>query len=282
VPATAQVHVSRTADSCARATHDTSTIVSSNAPEAAGSDDVAILFRDDHFVAVNKPAGLLLHRSPIDRHETRFALQIVRDMIGRRVYPVHRLDKATSGVLLFALTSQDARSVSEMFRSRDVAKTYVAVVRGYVAAEGTVDHALRERPDRLADRGMALDREAQPAVTRYRCLATVEWPARVSRYATSRYSLVELCPVTGRRHQLRRHMNHIAHPVIGDGRYGDLRHNRFFRSAFGCHRMLLAATAMSFRHPCTHEAIHIRAPLDSEFERLLARFGWSHAGETNR
>jgi len=236
---------------------------------------VEILCRDDRLVAVHKPSGLLVHRSPIDRRETRFALQEVRDLLGRRVYPVHRLDKPTSGVLLFALDQAAARSLVEAFSSGRVAKTYLAVVRGTLPAEGVIDHPLAEEPDRLAPGGAAGgDRAPQAAVTVYRRLAEVELPVAVGRYATSRYSLAALLPQTGRRRQLRRHLKHLCHPIIGDTSYGEGRHNRFFRDELHTSRLLLHAVELTFPHPATGAPATVCAPVEGEFAALLARFGW--------
>jgi len=231
-----------------------------------------ILYRDDHLVAVHKPAGLLVHRSPIDRHETRFALQLVRNQIGCRVYPVHRLDKPTSGVLLFALRSEVAQQLTVLFESRQVRKTYLAVVRGIPTEQGAIDYPLYEEEDRLAP--LDPEREAQPAVTLYRRLAEVELPIAVGRYATSRYALLELQPQTGRRRQLRRHMKHIFHPIIGDTTYGDGRHNRMFRDTFDCRRLLLAATRLEFPHPVTGDLLQISAAPEDSFTQVLQRLGW--------
>lgn len=236
-----------------------------------------ILYRDDHFVAVNKPAGLLVHRTSVDRHESRFALQLVRTLVGRHVFPVHRLDKPTSGVLLFSLSPKGARHMQEAFASGVVAKTYLAVVRGIPAPDGVVDYPLAEERENLAGRGGKEYGVARRAVTSYRLLASVELPHPVGRYATSRYSLVILRPVTGRRHQLRRHLKHILHPIIGDTTYGEGRHNRFFREAFGCERLLLAAVELSFLHPATGEEVTVSAPLDETFVSLLEKLQWRNA-----
>jgi tRNA pseudouridine65 synthase len=238
--------------------------------------ELAVLYRDDHLVAVNKPAGLLVHRSPIDPRETRFALQLVRDILGRRVYPVHRLDRATSGVLLFALSPDTARLLGASFTDGRMSKEYLAVVRGSLDDEGVIDHPLAEVADRFLPRSES-DGTARDAVTRYRRLATVELPFAVGRYATSRYSLAAASPVTGRRHQLRRHFKHLFHPVIGDTRYGEGRHNRFFREEFGCGRLLLHARELTFDHPVTGAPLSLSAPLDETFTALLDRLGWREA-----
>lgn len=236
-----------------------------------------ILYIDDHVVAINKPSGLLVHRSFIDRRETRFAVQLLRDQLGRRVYPVHRLDKPTSGVLLFGLSPEAARNLSEAFAAGAVSKTYLAVARGVADARGLIDHPLLEEPDRAGDRRTRSGKEPQAAVTAYRRLGEAELPFAVGRYSTSRYCLIEASPQTGRRHQLRRHFKHIFHPLIGDTKYGEGRHNRFFREHLGCHRLLLAATELTFPHPLTATPVAVTAPLDGTFVRVLERLGWQEA-----
>jgi tRNA pseudouridine65 synthase len=233
-----------------------------------------ILYRDEWLVAVNKPSGLLVHRSWIDKDETRFALQMVRDQIGQYVYPVHRLDKPTSGVLLFALDPETAKRVGEAFEAGEVHKEYLAVVRGYTDDAGTIDYPLKEILDKMTDAKARQDKEAQEAVTAYERLCTVELPIPVSRYATARYSLVRLRPETGRKHQLRRHMKHLLHPIVGDTKYGRTEHNNLFREQFGCHRLLLASTKLELPHPKSGEPLCITASPGENFEAVLRRFGW--------
>ena len=163
--------------------------------------ELPLVFRDEHLVVINKPAGLLVHRSHLDRHETRFALQLLRDQIGQHVYPVHRLDKPTSGVLVFALSSEIARELSLQFEQRQVDKRYLAVVRGYCPEQGAIDYPLKEQHDKTADSRSRQDKPAQEAFTSYSRLATIELPVSVDRYPQTRYSLVQLRPPTGRRHQ---------------------------------------------------------------------------------
>lgn len=240
-------------------------------------DRLAILHADDHLVAVDKPAGLLVHRSNLDRHETRFALQLVRDQMGREVFPVHRLDKPTSGVLLFAFDRDTCQAMSRRFECGEVDKRYIAVVRGHPDAEFLIDHPLSRLRDEPG--ALATSAEAQPATTVGRCRATVELPIRVDRYPTSRYALVDLVPRTGRRHQLRRHLKHVSHPIIGDTTYGKSRHNRLFEEQFGCRRLLLACTALRLRHPVTGAALTIRASPGPEFRHVLEQLGWGAAAE---
>ena len=236
------------------------------------ADLLPVIHRDDWLIAVHKPAGLLVHRSDLDRHETRFAVQMLRDQIGRHVWPVHRLDRGTSGVLLFALDREMAAALSSQFESGQARKRYLAVVRGFPDAEGVVDHPLAPLADDHA--GIARGGAAQPAFTRYRRLATVELPYRVDRYPASRYALLALDPLTGRRHQLRRHMKHIAHPIIGDATHGKGPHNRLFQRLFGCGRMLLASVALRIRHPHSGDLLDLRAPPAPDFADVIRRLGW--------
>lgn len=223
-----------------------------------------ILYRDADYIAVDKPPGLQVHRSWISEETEQFLLQRLRDQIGQRVYTIHRLDRPTSGVIIFALSSEAARSMCTVFEERRVEKTYLAIVRGYTDQEGHIDYPLQEEPHK----------PAQDAVTDYRTLATVELPIPVGRYNTARYSLVEIRPLTGRSRQIRKHFHHIFHPLIGDTSHGEGRHNRLFRERFDVHRLLLHAWKLAFRHPLSGEELVISAPLPEEFTRLIGEFGW--------
>lgn len=230
-----------------------------------------LLYLDEWLVVVNKPAGLLVHRSPVDRHERRFALQLLRDRLGGHVYPAHRLDKPTSGALVFARDPATAQSLASQFEDRLVDKRYVAVVRGWPAEDGLIDYALGPVRD---DRAAAASEAAKPALTRFRRLATAELPRRVDRYPTSRYALLELSPQTGRRHQLRRHLAHVSHPIIGDTTYGKSGHNRLFTELFGSRRLLLACTKLVLQHPVTDTQLVVDAPLSADFAGVLRQLGW--------
>ncbi len=236
-------------------------------------EEFRLVYRDEALVAVHKPAGLLVHRSPIDRRETRFALQMTRDMIGQRVYPVHRLDKATSGLLVFALSAKFARELALQFADHRVQKTYLALVRGWPQPQGVIDHALRYQADRYADADKQAEPAPQPAVTAYRRLACVTLDRPLGRYAQQRYALLELNPQTGRKHQLRRHLNHISHPIIGDVNHGDRHHNHLYDAWRGYHRLYLAATRLAFIHPLTREPAVLQAPLQADFQHTLHALG---------
>ena len=226
-----------------------------------------ILYQDELLVAVHKPSGLLVHRSMLDRHETRFALQMVRDQTGRRVYTVHRLDKGTSGVLLFAFEREVAAALATAFEQREVGKRYLAVVRGHPAESGSIEHALVRRDEEAGSE--RADGPLQAAITHFRRIETYELPVCVDRYPSSRYALIELDPETGRRHQIRRHLKHISHPIIGDSTWGKGRHNRMIAERYGSARMLLACTALDFRHPADGRALHIECPAAPDFQQVL-------------
>jgi tRNA pseudouridine65 synthase len=231
-------------------------------------ETLPILYRDERLIVVDKPSGLLVHRSPIDRHETRFALQLLRDQLGQRVYTIHRLDKGTSGAIAFGLDPATAREYSALFAQREVVKTYVALVRGWPEAEGVIERPLAAVED---ERSGPQDMRPRAAQTAYRRIATFELPVRVDRYPTSRYALVELNPHTGRRHQLRRHLSGASHPIVGDSTYGKGVHNRLFRELFGVQRLLLACTRLELPALGERGALRIEAPLAPEFAALLTQ-----------
>jgi tRNA pseudouridine65 synthase len=233
---------------------------------------IEIIYQDDDIVAVNKPSGIKVHRGVYDSRREGFVLQQVRDQVGQHLYPVHRLDKPTSGVLMFALNPGAARSLAKSFARRQVQKTYLAVVRGYIAEAGAVDHPLRRSDD-----GERLAKAPREALTRYLRLDTVELPVAVGRYATGRYSLVQAMPATGRMHQIRRHMSHLRHPIINDRQYGDNKHNRFFSEELNCRRLLLAATELRFPHPRSREPTCLTARLDADFAHILEQMEWQSA-----
>ncbi|MBY4677196.1 pseudouridine synthase [Marinobacterium arenosum] len=237
--------------------------------------ELDILFEDDHLIAINKPSGLLVHPSWIAPRRTPNAVSLLKAyMGGATVYTIHRLDRATSGVLLFGKTKEAAQAMNQAFAERRVEKTYLCVVRGYAPEQDLIDYPLKEKFDKMDDPRTQRDKPAQEAVTAYRRLATVELPIPVGKYPAARYSLVECKPKTGRKHQLRRHMKHIFHPIAGDTKYGDGRHNTLFREHLDSHRLLLMATELQFEHPVSGETLRLEAPVSSEVDQLFRRFGW--------
>lgn len=241
-----------------------------------------ILYLDDVCVAINKPAGLLVHSTRIAAHVSQNAVRQLTKQLGRPVYPAHRLDRPTSGVLLFGLTPEMARVLTEGFADRAVDKRYLAIVRGFTPDCGTIekpldDVYLREALTYAADDdddSVPLNLPTTACRTDYHTLATTEIPYSAGKYPTSRYSLVRAVPVTGRTHQIRRHFKHIRHPILGDGRYGDHRHNHLGRDQFAIKRLLLVARDLSFTHPIRGERITITAPVGEAFERALQQLGF--------
>lgn len=234
---------------------------------------IDIIYQDEHLVAVNKPAGWLVHRSWLDKHETVFVMQTVRDQINQHVYTVHRLDRPTSGVLLMALSREVAQKLSRQFEAHEVEKTYLAWVRGYVAEAQRIEYPLLQELDKIADEYATKAPELQDAVTDCVPLALAEAPIAVGRYQSARYSLVMLKPKTGRKHQLRRHMKHIFHPIIGDTTHGDLHQNRGFAAHAGVSRLLLHAHELKLAHPMTGAPLCLRAPPDDAWMQVHAVLG---------
>jgi tRNA pseudouridine65 synthase len=222
-----------------------------------------VLHVDAQLAVVAKPAGLMVHDSALARGETDFAADRLREQFGRPVFLVHRLDRATSGCLLLAFDRDTASALGRVLMSHEVEKTYWAICRGWPAdVEFSVDHDLDGGPGKP---------QKKPAVTHFRRLATVELDMPSAGFPTSRYAWLEARPQTGRFRQIRRHLKHLSHHLIGDTSHGDGRHNRAFRM-MGIHRMLLHARALAFMHPGTGAPFRVEAPVDAEFARALALF----------
>ncbi len=222
-----------------------------------------ILFQDEYLVAINKPPGLAVHRSPLIGNTDEFALQKLRDQIDQKVYPCHRLDRKTSGVLVFTLDQETLAKVMSQFADGTVTKKYLAIVRGYTPDEETIDYALRD------DSG-----KEKEAVTHYKTLERVELDVPFGKHQTSRYSLVEALPKTGRMHQLRKHFAHILHPIIGDRPHGCNKQNKLFLEKWDMKEMMLHARSLDFEHPVSNETIKLEADFHSEFQRMGTMMGF--------
>jgi tRNA pseudouridine65 synthase len=222
---------------------------------------LSIVYQDEFLVAISKPPGLLVHRSMLDKHETQFAVQLLRDQIGQHVFPVHRLDKPTSGVLVFALSADVARKLGGQFASMN---------------EGEIEHPLKEKLDKIADKSIRPDKPAQGAFTHFSRLDKFELPFAVSKYASARYSLVQLTPKTGRKHQLRRHLAHINHPIVGDIAHGDGKHNTFIRLQFNFNQLALTCKSMTLTHPISETPLTLRCDLDKNIVDLLENWQICH------
>lgn len=223
-----------------------------------------VLYADAQIAVVNKPAGVMAHDSKLARGETDFVADRLRVQFGKPVFLIHRLDRATSGCLLVAFDRDSASTLGKVLMSREMEKDYLAVCRGWPEPDFIVDHAIDGGPGKP---------EKKPALTRFVRLATGELPLPSGDFETSRYALLRCQPETGRFRQIRRHLKHAFHHLVGDTSHGDGRHNRHFRM-HGVHRMLLHAVRLSFPHPSTGERIDVVAPLDTEFLKAYALFGW--------
>jgi tRNA pseudouridine65 synthase len=224
-----------------------------------------IIYQDDDLIAINKPHGLLVHRSSIAHDATEFALQMLRDQINRHVFPAHRLDRKTGGVLLFALSKDVEKLMQQQFQENLVDKKYLAIVRGHTPDEEAIDYPLRKENGTL-----------QEAFTKYKTRARAELDVPLGNHLTSRYSLVEAKPETGRMHQLRKHFSHIFHPIIGDRTHGCNKQNKLFKERWELDTMLLHASKINFNHPVTGKPIHIEASLQDEFLRVIDIMGWDN------
>jgi len=232
-------------------------------PDPPGAPDaIAVLYRDPHLAVVDKPAGLMAHASALARGERDFLADRLREQFGGPVYMVHRLDRATSGCLLLAFDRDTAAALGRALMAGEVDKQYLAVCRGWPGPAFTIDHPLDGGP------GKPLKK---PALTRFERLATCELDLPSAGFPTSRYALLRARPVTGRFRQIRRHLKHASHHLVGDTSHGDGRHNRQFRT-LGIHRMLLHAWRLGFAHPATGVPMRVEAPPDAQFRRALALF----------
>lgn len=223
-----------------------------------------ILYQDQFLIAINKPHGLFVHKTGLTDEKDIFAIQILRDQIGQHVFPVHRLDRKTSGVLLFALNRNVLTHLSLLFENKKIAKKYYAIVRGYTEPEGVIDYALTN------DKG-----KVQDAITHYKTIEKTEVPYTLGKYTSQRYSLVEVMPETGRMHQIRKHFAHILHPIIGDRPHGCNKQNKFFKEQWDITTMMLHASELSFIHPVTEKKLTLKADFSPEMLKTMNVLGFS-------
>ncbi len=217
-----------------------------------------IIYQDEYFVVINKPHGLLVHRSSIATDAQEFALQILREQIQQKVFPIHRLDRKTSGILVFALSSVIARNLQTIFEHPETQKNYIAIVRGHFPDYIEVDYPLTN------DRG-----KQQEAFTLFKCLKRSELEIPFGKHLTSRYSLIQASPKTGRMHQIRKHLNHLRHPIIGDRPHGCNKQNKLFKERWNMTTMMLHAKELQLKHPVTNEPLLLKAPYFDTFIEML-------------
>ena len=230
-----------------------------------------VLYQDPYYVAVHKPAGLLVHRTKIDIQESEAVVQKLRNQIGQKVFPVHRLDRPTSGVLVLAKTSEAAQKLAAEFAMQKIEKKYLALVRGQFKEEIFLDYPLTQEIEEAGQ-----PPKTQEAQTTFKPLASVELNVQVDRYPTTRYSLVEAIPKTGRTHQIRKHLKHLNHPIIGDVNHGNGKHNRYFSQKLKVKGLLLSCVQLSFQHPFLDEKLTLNSSLPKDFKEALAKIGLNY------
>ncbi|TBR38605.1 pseudouridylate synthase [Marinomonas agarivorans] len=228
-----------------------------------------ILYQDDHLVIINKPSGLLVHRTALASQELDAVVQRLNQQLGKWVYPVHRLDRGTSGALLLALSSDIATMLCSLFEQQAVEKHYLCLVRGHPQSIGTIDSPLAKLNEVKGRARFKIEGTEKAAVTHFQSLSQYILPHPVSKYPSTRCSLLKVNTEQGRKHQIRRHFKHIRHPLLGDTRYGCRHHNKLLTSLALPVRLLLHAHSMTFTHPITKENICVTAPIENSFQSVL-------------
>jgi tRNA pseudouridine65 synthase len=237
--------------------------------------EIEIIYQDDQFLAVNKPAGLLVHKTNIDKYETRYLLQQLRDQVGKYLYPVHRLDKPTSGLILFALNPETAAFLQKQIEDNIAKKDYLLICRGFCPEKGIIEHPLKPIDEFKSKRkDPKKQKPAKSAKTTFIRLNTIELPVFIDKYPSSRYSFVKTRILTGRKHQIRRHFKHISHPIIGCPKYGKSIHNKYFSEQLDTSRLLLHSYQITLKKPHTLEEIRLTAPVTGSFKKILKKFLW--------
>jgi tRNA pseudouridine65 synthase len=217
-----------------------------------------ILYQDEYLIAINKPCGLLVHRTSIAEENEVFALQLLRDQVGRKLFPVHRIDRPTSGVLIFAFSPEVARQLNDQLVNGESHKKYVALVRGWFPEEMICERQVKN------DRG-----NLQEAITRFVPVKQLELPLATDRYPTARFSVVEAYPLTGRWHQIRQHLAQLRHYIINDRVHGDGKQNRIFTEQLDIREMFLHARSLRLQHPVLSSELTIEAPFPSHWNNFL-------------
>jgi tRNA pseudouridine65 synthase len=233
-----------------------------------------ILLQTPEFVAINKPPGFHVHQPEDPRYKADrelICLNNLRNQLDTYLYPVHRLDVGTEGVLLFALTKEAATGLAGQFQQRLVKKTYFAITRGWPDDAGEVDVSLD-----LDSTGLAVE-----CFTSYKTHQRVEMPFEIGkRHKTARYALVEAKPETGRYHQIRRHMARLSHPLVGDSEHGDSHHNKYFRHVLGEPGLWLKAKVVEFHNPVTGEPVRIESDWTPRWDRIFNQLGFAKPGSS--
>ncbi len=218
-----------------------------------------ILYEDESIIVIDKPSKMMVYPTPMAKNCHWFATKELAKLGYTKLHTIHRLDRPTSGVLLFAKNKEVARDLSLLFRENKIKKTYLCLVRGFTEKSGSIDKALKKDGDG----------SLQEAKTNYTLLNQIIVDLEISKYPQSRFSLVEVEPQTGRMHQIRRHFSHLRHPIIGDKRYGDRHYNKFIKEQYKIEDLMLHALSIEFKHPSSKELIKIETDPPTYFNELL-------------
>lgn len=227
---------------------------------------LTICYEDTSILAVNKPNNILVHHSSMANNKTDelSLVQLLYNQINQHCFPIHRLDRKTSGIVLFAKKKEDVAKWQHLFITNNIQKEYYGIVRGYAPLKGVIDSPVKGRDAKIH----------KSALTNYKRLATKELDIPVEPFDTSRYSLLALYPKTGRMHQLRVHLNKISYPLIGDPKYGDRFHNRMFANQLQYSNLFLHAKSLQFIHPDTKQLICVIADFPSDWLQICEKFNW--------
>ncbi|KAB1159540.1 pseudouridine synthase [Tenacibaculum aiptasiae] len=226
-----------------------------------------ILFEDEYIICVSKPNNVVVHHAHHSRNvsDEDSLLQLLFNQFGKKFYPIHRLDRKTSGIILLAKETSFVSKFQELFTNNEIQKTYYGIVRGHAPERKIIDSPVKGRDANV-------HKEAE---TLLELVDKITLDIPVKPYDTSRYSLVKLSPKTGRLHQLRIHMNKISHPLIGDPKYGDKNHNTMFIENFNCENLFLHAYSLTFKHPISNKEMILKAKLPNDWNILFEKFNWN-------
>ena len=227
-----------------------------------------VVFEDEYILCVSKPNNMLVHHAHHSRNvaDETSLLQFIEQEKGLKVFPIHRLDRKTSGIILLAKETRYVSKFQELFTNNEIQKTYFGIVRGFSPDTKTIDSPVKGRDSNVH----------KEALTLLKTIEKITLNIPVKPYDSSRYSLVELSPKTGRMHQLRVHSNKISHPLIGDPKYGDKNHNMMFEENFGCKNLFLHAGKLEFSHPFTSENLSLKSSFPKDWITLFNEFSWKN------
>ena len=227
-----------------------------------------IIYQDNYCLLVTKPNNVLVHHAHHSRNkiDEKSLMQLIENQLGTRYFPIHRQDRKTSGIILLASKKEYVSTFQALFTNKEIKKIYYGVVRGYSQDNRIIDSPVKGR-DALV---------YKEAESHLKCLDKIELNIPVKPYDSSRYSLVELTPITGRMHQLRIHMNKLSTPLINDAKYGDKNHNTMYGDQFGWKNLFLHAGSLAFTHPFSNQELFLKSSFSDDWIQLFEKFSWKN------